>query len=73
LVAVGRAGLSHRKKLGEKRSQEGEKKGLIFLTVLLAMFMVGGISVYVRAAEENNGENLLVIHDRKLASLYIKN
>jgi hypothetical protein len=50
-----------------------EKKGLIFLTVLLAMFMVGGISVYVRAAEENNGENLLVIHDRKLASLYIKN
>jgi hypothetical protein len=26
----------------------------------------------LRAAEENNAENLLVIHDRKLASLYVK-
>jgi hypothetical protein len=27
----------------------------------------------VKSAEENNAENLLIIHDNKLASLYTKN
>ena len=26
-----------------------------------------------KAAEENNAENLLIIHDKKLASIYTKN
>jgi len=28
---------------------------------------------FTKAAEDNNAEDLLVIHDRKLASLYTKN
>jgi phosphatidylserine/phosphatidylglycerophosphate/cardiolipin synthase-like enzyme len=28
---------------------------------------------FTKAAEENNAENLLVIHDKKLAERYIKN
>jgi phosphatidylserine/phosphatidylglycerophosphate/cardiolipin synthase-like enzyme len=28
---------------------------------------------FTRAAEENNGENLLVIHDKKLADRYVRN
>ena len=28
---------------------------------------------FTKAAEENNAENLLVIHDKKLAELYTKN
>jgi phosphatidylserine/phosphatidylglycerophosphate/cardiolipin synthase-like enzyme len=35
--------------------------------------VVTGSFNFTRAADENNAENLLVIHDRKLASLYTKN
>jgi phosphatidylserine/phosphatidylglycerophosphate/cardiolipin synthase-like enzyme len=28
---------------------------------------------FINGAEENNAENLLIIHDRKLAELYTKN
>ena len=35
--------------------------------------VITGSFNFTKAAEENNTENLLVIHDRKLASLYIKN
>jgi phosphatidylserine/phosphatidylglycerophosphate/cardiolipin synthase-like enzyme len=35
--------------------------------------VITGSFNFTKAAEENNAENLLVIHDRKLASLYVKN
>jgi len=43
------------------------------------VMIIGGATVitgsfnFTKAAEENNAENLLVIHDRKLAERYIKN
>jgi phosphatidylserine/phosphatidylglycerophosphate/cardiolipin synthase-like enzyme len=35
--------------------------------------VITGSFNFTKAAEENNAENLLVIHDKKLAELYIKN
>jgi phosphatidylserine/phosphatidylglycerophosphate/cardiolipin synthase-like enzyme len=35
--------------------------------------VITGSFNFTKAAEENNAENLLVIHDRKLADLYTKN
>jgi hypothetical protein len=35
--------------------------------------VITGSFNFTKAAEENNAENLLIIHDGKLASLYIKN
>ncbi len=35
--------------------------------------VITGSFNFTKAAEENNAENLLIIHDRKLASLYTKN
>jgi phosphatidylserine/phosphatidylglycerophosphate/cardiolipin synthase-like enzyme len=35
--------------------------------------VITGSFNFTKAAEENNAENLLIIHDKKLASLYIKN
>ena len=35
--------------------------------------VITGSFNFTKAAEENNAENLLVIHDRKLASIYTKN
>lgn len=35
--------------------------------------VITGSFNFKKAAEENNAENLLIIHDKKLASLYIKN
>lgn len=35
--------------------------------------VVTGSFILTKAAEENNAQNPLVIHDRKLASLYTKN
>jgi phosphatidylserine/phosphatidylglycerophosphate/cardiolipin synthase-like enzyme len=35
--------------------------------------VITGSFNFTKAAEENNAENLLVIRDKKLASLYIKN
>jgi phosphatidylserine/phosphatidylglycerophosphate/cardiolipin synthase-like enzyme len=35
--------------------------------------VITGSSNITKAAEENNAENLLVIHDKKLAELYTKN
>jgi phosphatidylserine/phosphatidylglycerophosphate/cardiolipin synthase-like enzyme len=35
--------------------------------------VITGSSNFTKAAEENNAENLLVIHDKKLAERYIKN
>ena len=35
--------------------------------------VITGSFNFTKAAEESNAENLLVIHDRKLASLYTKN
>lgn len=35
--------------------------------------VITGSFNFTKAAEENNAENLLVIHDRKLAERYIKN
>jgi phosphatidylserine/phosphatidylglycerophosphate/cardiolipin synthase-like enzyme len=35
--------------------------------------VITGSFNFTKAAEENNAENLLIIHDRKLALLYIKN
>jgi phosphatidylserine/phosphatidylglycerophosphate/cardiolipin synthase-like enzyme len=35
--------------------------------------VITGSFNFTKAAEESNAENLLIIHDKKLASLYIKN
>jgi phosphatidylserine/phosphatidylglycerophosphate/cardiolipin synthase-like enzyme len=35
--------------------------------------MITGSFNFTRAAKENNTENLLIVHDRKLAERYIKN
>ena len=35
--------------------------------------VITGSFNFTKAAEENNAENLLIIHDKKLASLYAKN
>ena len=35
--------------------------------------MITGSFNFTKAAEENNAENLLVIHDKKLAERYTKN
>jgi phosphatidylserine/phosphatidylglycerophosphate/cardiolipin synthase-like enzyme len=35
--------------------------------------VITGLFNFTKAAEESNAENLLVIYDKKLASLYIKN
>lgn len=35
--------------------------------------VITGSFNFTKAAEENNAENLLIMHDKKLASLYIKN
>ncbi len=35
--------------------------------------VITGSFNFTRAAEERNAENLLIIHDRELASLYTKN
>ena len=35
--------------------------------------VITGSFNFTKAAEENNAENLLVIHDKKLAERYIKN
>ena len=35
--------------------------------------VITGSFNFTKAAEKNNAENLLVIHDKKLASLYTKN
>jgi phosphatidylserine/phosphatidylglycerophosphate/cardiolipin synthase-like enzyme len=35
--------------------------------------VITGSFNFTKAAEENNAENLLIIHDKKLASLYTKN
>ena len=35
--------------------------------------VIKGLFNFTKAAEENNAQNLLIIHDKKLASLYIKN
>ena len=35
--------------------------------------MITGSLNFTKAAEENNAENLLVIHDKKLAGRYRKN
>jgi len=35
--------------------------------------VVTGSFNFTKAAEENNAENLLIIHDKKLAPLYMKN
>ena len=35
--------------------------------------VITGSFNFTRAAEENNAENLLIIHDKKLGSLYTKN
>lgn len=35
--------------------------------------VITGSFNFTKAAEENNAENLLIIHDRKLAERYIKN
>ena len=35
--------------------------------------VITGSFNFTKAAEENNAENLLVIHDKKLAALYTKN
>lgn len=35
--------------------------------------VITGSFNFTKAAEENNAENLLVIRDKKLASLYMKN
>ena len=35
--------------------------------------MITGSFNFTKAAEENNSENLLVIHDKKLAERYTKN
>jgi len=35
--------------------------------------VVTGSFNFTKAAEENNAENLLVIHDKRLAERYIKN
>jgi phosphatidylserine/phosphatidylglycerophosphate/cardiolipin synthase-like enzyme len=35
--------------------------------------VIAGFFNFTKAAEENSAENLLIIHDKKLAELYIKN
>ncbi len=35
--------------------------------------VITGSFNFTKAAEENNAENLIIIHDKKLASLYSKN
>jgi phosphatidylserine/phosphatidylglycerophosphate/cardiolipin synthase-like enzyme len=35
--------------------------------------VITGSFNFTKAAEENNAENLLIIHDEKMASLYVKN
>ena len=35
--------------------------------------VITGSFNFTKAAEENNAENLLIIHDKKLADLYTKN
>jgi phosphatidylserine/phosphatidylglycerophosphate/cardiolipin synthase-like enzyme len=35
--------------------------------------VITGSFNFTKAAEENNAENLLIIHDKRLALLYIKN
>jgi phosphatidylserine/phosphatidylglycerophosphate/cardiolipin synthase-like enzyme len=41
--------------------------------IIDAETVITGSFNFTKAAEEKNAENLLIIHDRKLASLYIKN
>jgi len=63
-------GLSKRQrnpKSKQPKGRIGKKENGDYETV------IGGSFDLTKAAEENNAENLLVIHDRKLASLYMKN
>ena len=43
------------------------------LMVIDGETVITGSFNFTKAAEENNAENLLVIHDKKLAERYIKN
>ena len=43
------------------------------IVIIGGEILITGSFNFTKAAEENNAENLLVIHDRKLAERYTKN